>query len=377
MKKIETKKDNRNMIYRFIREKEAVSKQDIAYGLNLSLPTVTQGLEYLLERKLIGSEGRIKNTVGRNAVAYSYLKNARVAAGLDLTLHHIRGVLVNLSGEVVYSFQERMNYERTDAYFRHVSEVLDDMLREAEISVEDDLIGVGIAMPGLVTEDSVTEKVTYGLAMDNNGLTRQDIAQYIPYHAKLYHDAGAAGYGEVWSNPKTKNAFYINLSNTVGGSVLIDNSIYEGSTQKGGEIGHLVIHPEGDRICYCGKRGCMDPYCSAQALSDYTEGDLGVFFQKLENGDEEIQNIWNQYLNDLALAITNVRMLFDSTIILGGYVGAYMQPYLEELWKRVNERNPFGDDAREYVRCARYKMETVAVGAAIFFISSFIEAIGE
>ena len=63
----EIKIQNRQRIYQFIRENHQVSKQDVVVGLQLSLPTVTQNLEYLRDNGLIDTSKKIRNTGGRNA----------------------------------------------------------------------------------------------------------------------------------------------------------------------------------------------------------------------------------------------------------------------------------------------------------------------
>ncbi len=77
----------------------------------------------------------------------------------------------------------------------------------------------------------------------------------------------------------------------------------------------------------------------------------------------------------MTAAIHNVRMLFDGRVILGGYVGAYVGRYMEEICRRVDERNPFGDRARDYLVECRYKVEASAAGAALFYIDEFLDNI--
>ena len=95
----------------------------------------------------------------------------------------------------------------------------------------------------------------------------------------------------------------------------------------------------------------------------------------LKEGDKEAQDIWSRYLDDLAVAIHNIRMLFDCTIILGGYVGAYIDEYISELHEKVDARNVFGDSAADYVIPCKYKVEATAAGAAIQLIDQFIKDI--
>ena len=91
----EIKLKNRQMIYQYVRTNTSVSKQDIVVALQLSLPTVTQNLDYLKKQNLIDTSRKIKNTGGRNATAYTYIKEAKMAIGVYITAHHINAVAVD------------------------------------------------------------------------------------------------------------------------------------------------------------------------------------------------------------------------------------------------------------------------------------------
>ncbi|MDD3340244.1 MAG: ROK family protein [Lachnospiraceae bacterium] len=365
------KQKNRKRIYDFIRNNGSVSKQDIVYGLQLSLPTVTQNLQYFTKQGLIHTNKKIKNTGGRDATAYTYIPDVKVAVGVDITGHHIKCVVVDLCGKVLHVISKRRVFARNDAYFKCVGSIVDEVLEEAGIS-EDRVLGVGIAVPGLVSDDG--EEVTYGITLNFSGEKRSNFAKYISLPNRLYHDSHAAGYAEVWSRPEIKDAFYLNLGNSVGGSILIDNKVFVGNTHKSGEIGHLTIVPDGE-VCYCGQRGCFETCCNALLLSNYGDGNLGTFFKLLDDNDEGAKKIWDQYLEYLSIAIKDIRMLFDTEIIVGGYVGAYMENRMEKLEELVDAKNLFHDHASEFLFPCNYKIEAIAAGAAIMYVDTYINNI--
>ncbi|MDD7770269.1 ROK family transcriptional regulator [Suipraeoptans intestinalis] len=369
----EIKLQNRQMVYRYIRENGPVSKQDIVVALQLSLPTVTQNLEYLKKQGLIDASRKIKHTGGRNATAYTYIKNAKTAIGVSLTANHMSVVAVDLSGEVIGLVREKAVFDLGDeTYLKKLGETVELVKETAGISTER-LLGVGISVPGFISDDG--EEVTYGRTLGFTGRKREEIARYIPYRHFLVHDSYAAGCMESWENHRITNAFYISLGNSIGGTVIIQNEIYQGDSRKGGEIGHMTVVPSGGKTCYCGKKGCFDTVCRATNLDTYTDGNLEEFFLRLKQGDKKAEKMWKEYLNHLSLAIHNIRMLFDGSIILGGYVGAYIGDYMELLCQKVDARNPFGDKAEQYLLECRYKVEAVAAGAAIFYVDRFLKSI--
>ncbi len=374
--RIQTKRNRERksqIIYDYIRKEKSVSKQDIMFSLKLSLPTITQNLQCLAEMGLIDTSKKIENTGGRNATAYTYVKDAKMAMGMYITGHHINVVAVDLSGNVVEMLKINKIFNLEDErYLQELGEAVETVKVKAKIS-DDNLLGVGIAIPSLVSEDG--EEIRTGMTLDFSNKARADIAKYIPYKNRLFHDSRAAGYAEAWLDGCLKDAFYLSLSNSVGGSVIISESIHEGNAHKAGEIGHMIVIPQGGEQCYCGKYGCFDTVCRSTNLDQYTDGNLEQFFVLLEKGDEKAKELWDEYLDYLAMGIHNARMMYDCPIIIGGYVGVYIGEYMDELCQRVDERDPFGESAKEYVVQCKYKTEATAAGAAIVYIDSFFDSI--
>lgn len=361
---------NRTNIFQFLYQHQEKTKQDVVTALHLCLPTVTQNINQLMEEGLVTESGSIGNTGGRRAKTYDIIKDARTAIGLDITRSHVATVIVNLTGELCYRLRVRHPFSRTDSYYRFLGSQVENAIQESGINPTH-LLGVGIGVPGLITEDN--QSVSYGEFLNFSGAACEEFSTYIPYRTALYNDANAAGFAELWTRKELNNAFYIMLSNNVGGSITIHNQIYTGSFLHSGEVGHIRIVPNGKQ-CYCGQKGCVDAYCAATELSSLTNGDLPAFFHLLKENDKDAADIWNQYLDYLALTIINVYMIFDSAIILGGYVGEFLDDYIDDLKERVKNLNPF-DDNTDFLWVCSYKTEAIAAGAALNFISDFVHSI--
>lgn len=366
----ELKWENRNRIFNKIREAGSISRPSLAHDLQLSLPTVTQNLLELGELGYIYENGSFGHTGGRRAKAYSVVKKSKVAVGLDITRNHISVIMVDLCGDMIYKKRIRCPFSWDEDYMETLSGLTADAISDQGI-VANQILGVGIAVPGLITEDH--EEVYYGKILDFTGLTVKEISNYIPYPCRLYNDADAAGYAETSQNRELSNAFYISLSNNIGGAVLIDHKVYKGESPRSGEIGHMTIVPDG-KACYCGQKGCFESYCNASILANLCDGDLETFFRRLTKHDGECEKVWEEYLNVLAIAVNNIRMLFDCKIILGGYAGAHMDQYLEKIREMAVERNTFEENA-EYLRVCEVKKEALALGAALPFVHEFWKTI--
>lgn len=367
---IDIKQNNHKRIYFFLRDHGMATKQEIAYQLQLSLPTVTQNLTYLVEQGLISCESKVVNRAGgRNPVAYSYIPEAKVAIGLDITRHHVKSIIVDLNGNIIKYVHRRKDYRRDDDYLKMLGDEVEQIIESAQLDREK-IIGVGIAVPGLV--DHVNEFVVDGRVIDNTGMTRAEFSKYIPYRTRLIHDSDAAGFSEIIRSTGIHNACYVSLCSSIGGSVFINDKVYWGDGLFSCEFGHLNLIPNG-RKCYCGQKGCFDPYCNAEVLSDNTDGDLYAFFERLESGDEKFTKIWETYLDHLATAITAIRMMFGSSIIIGGDIGAFIDQYIEKLQAKVDAKSPFGEKSAQFLFPCRNKLEAVATGAALYFVQEFLD----
>jgi predicted NBD/HSP70 family sugar kinase len=367
---LDIQKINRTNVYQLLRQGQSLTKQDIVRQLGLSLPTIVNNITALQGERLIKEEGIVSHTGGRRAKTWTIVKDARIAIGLDVTRDYIIAVAVDLAGEIIYRTQKWCKFALNDGYYKKLGAVVDSVVKNVNLD-EGRILGVGIGVPGLVTEDR--ETVFYGEILKFTGATRTEFSKYIPYKTALLNDASAAGFGEFWIHGKSGSAFYISLSNNIGGAVMIENRILNGRHYHTGEIGHLTLHPGGKR-CYCGQRGCVDAYLAATVLSDLTGGDLSAFFKLLEENNKNAVALWDVYLDDLAMTVNNVQQLFDCTVILGGYIAEYIEKYMPELKKRAAALNSFEHDA-DYLDICRYKIWSIAAGAALTFSSDFIDSI--
>jgi predicted NBD/HSP70 family sugar kinase len=215
--------------------------------------------------------------------------------------------------------------------------------------------------------------IIYSHVLKVSALPCSAISRGLPYPAVLCNDANAAGFAELWKHKRHTDAVFLSLSDTVGGAILLHNELYLGENQRGGEFGHMTLVRDG-LPCYCGQKGCVDSYCSALTLSRHTGGSLDLFFARLREGDAGLQAVWEQYLSYLTMALNNLLVSFDCCLILGGYLGEYLEPYIDELKKSTARISTFMGN-EDYITPCGYKKEAAAVGAALLYVKPFINGL--
>ena len=367
---IEVKKNNRNRIFRYICKCGTVSNPDISYATKMSLPTVTMLTKELMAEGLVEEVGELQSTGGRRAKALAVAANARQAAGLDITRHHIGLVLVNLTGEVIKYERISLPYFDAEEYYRSVNENLERFLDECG-AVRERILGLGISFPGII--DLKKELVSDSHVLGVRSLAFASVSRFFAYPCFFINDANAGAYAEGSRLESTESFFYLSLSNTVGGALFGNGSLEQGKHFRCGEVGHMTVVPEGE-ACYCGKKGCLDAYCSAKRLADFADGSLDAFFERLGQKDTDAVKLWDDYMTYLSLAINNIHMILDCDVILGGYVGSCLEEHMREIRERVSRRNTFEEGAG-FVRSCHYKEGTAALGAAFHVIDDFVARI--
>lgn len=84
----------------------------------------------------------------------------------------------------------------------------------------------------------------------------------------LTNDANAAAIGEMTYGAARglKDFIMITLGTGVGSGIVINGQLVYGHDGFAGELGHVIVNPEG-RVCGCGRKGCLETYCSATGVA--------------------------------------------------------------------------------------------------------------
>ena len=357
---------NRNRIFNQIRRTGSISKPELMRTLGLSMPTIVKNIAELQHEGLIKEDGKLKNSnVGRNATAYTIKPFSKASIGIDLTKKSWSMVLLNLNGDVANTLTRTIPFSNSKSYIESLMSDIRD-LRESNHISQQQILGMGISVPALINADN--NRPSYSKIMDFNTFTMDDIEAQVPYNCRLYNDADAACYAEVHNTSVSDNLFYVCLSNNVGGASFVAGQRYEGTNNRACEVGHIAVEWKG-KHCYCGQYGCLDCYCSTSALTE-TGGDLDTFFTQLDNGDANTIKTWEAYVRHLSRALKNITLLYDCPIVLGGYVGAKLEPYADQIEKALRIIDPY-ELPEGSIRACTVRNNASALGAALPFLEEY------
>lgn len=274
----ELRRKNRNNIYCYLYHAEQPkTKQDVALALSLSLPTVTQNLKELLESGLIEYAGLVNSNGGRRARTMQIVPHACIAVGIALSPNHIRLAAIDLRGKEIAYQCFACAFSTHESYQRQMAEVLEQFLNNFGLE-RTRLLGIGITLPGIINEQTGMIEVAPILGIRQMRLSH--LTEFLPYPVFVMNDASAGGYAECWNQNKPDAMAYLFLGKGVGGALMINGQPYTGDNQRSAEFGHICIMPVGRRCC-CGKRGCLEAYCSISRISDDLGISIETFFDQI------------------------------------------------------------------------------------------------
>lgn len=356
---------NREQTFEYIKKNPGAARADVAKELNLSFPTVTSIVTELEEAGLILAEKSNTNTGGRSSMAYICDENARCAVGIQLSERYMKGLVLNLQGQIIGNvLMKKLRFQADDTYRQEIGKLYKQLVEENHLE-EAQILGVGITVEGLT--DIEGERVTCSYVKEMADVRREELAKYIPAENRLFHDMTAAGYNQKLR--RGENVFYLSLNSSIGGTILVEDDVYNGNHNRAGEIGHMRLERNGE-TCYCGNHGCFDAYCNTLILKDAAGGELKDFFEGIDRGNQEYIRILNTYIERLTDAIFNIRMLYDSTVLIGGELGKYAEYFIEKVWSILDSQDIYREEsAKDYVKVCEDGENVIATGAAMYYIN--------
>lgn len=308
-------------------------------------------------------------------------------AGIDLGGTNIKAGIIDDNQKILVQASVPTKVERDyTEIIRDMAGLVGKLTDELSISVEE-LAGVGIGSPGLV--DAENGIVKYSNNFDWNDVPLiEEMQKYFQCDIKVSNDANCAALGEVKAGAAKdcENAILLTLGTGVGGGIVINGKIFEGSHAGGAELGHTVMAAGGEK-CTCGRRGCVEAYVSASALirdakraakgnvdslmNRLCKGDLNnmngkIPFDAAWKGDKSALEVVENYQRYLSEAIANFVNIFrpDVVLISGGICNQG-----EKLIKPIEEHLGelcFGGSKGfvPAVRCAELGNNAGIIGAA-------------
>lgn len=254
---------NRQIVLNYVREREPISRAEIARETDLQRSTISVIVEALTAEGLVEEVGEGASTGGRRPTMLRLRTKEAIAIGVAITPTCTTVATSDLAGRIV----EQKEFLTDPDLDKTLGDVI-ALVREFTVKNEGSIEAVGISLPGLV--DPSTGNVIYVPYFKwRDSPIAKSISAAVGLPVVIDNDANAVALAELWfGRPEVSDArdfILVLVAEGVGTGIIFDGQVYRGQRGAAGEFGHMVIGTEAPVPCSCGNRDCWEAFSSERA----------------------------------------------------------------------------------------------------------------
>lgn len=330
--------ETRSAVLDLIRSGDGISRVDLSHRSGLTEATISKIVKELLAEGVVTTVGLAESTGGKRATLLALNTSVLYALGVTLDVSTIVIVLCGLNGAAIHRLSlPGLGSDEPDEVIDRTARAIDAVLDDRGIGREA-IVGIGLASGGRRGGPG-------GWGIEANladRWDRVDVGEAV--HTKtglpvmVENDANCAALGTFWSGGQSspRSFMTIYMAHGIGAGIVIGGSLYRGAGGNAGEIGHIIVQPDGP-LCWCGARGCLETVAAPRGivrrvLADEglravldlrTETDGGLVYRRVlrayTDGDPEIGRLVETSARWLAQTVLGLANTFDlSWIQLAG-----------------------------------------------------------
>ncbi|OEV22383.1 ROK family transcriptional regulator [Streptomyces nanshensis] len=275
----------------------------------------------------------------------------RHVIALDVGGTGMKAALVGTDGTLLHEARRATGRKRgADAVVETILAFAAELRAYGEEHFGETAVAAGVAVPGIVDAGK-------GIAVYSANLGWRDVPMRallgerlggIP--VALGHDVRTGGLaeGRIGAGRGADRFLFVPLGTGIAGAIGIGSTIEAGAHGYAGEIGHIVVRPDGPE-CHCGQHGCLETLASASAVtrawaaaSGDPEADAADCAKAVESGDPAAIAVWRDAVDALAAGLVTALTLLDPrTLIIGGGLAEAGETLFTPLRAAVEERVTF------------------------------------
>jgi glucokinase len=275
----------------------------------------------------------------------------KYSIGIDLGGTNIKYALVAKDGNVVFSKKIATQADKSrDQVISNLEHCCIHALEYAEDN-DLDVCGIGIGTPGIIDNGIVlggAENLPEWENLPLGGILERRLGKPV----FVDNDANLMGLAEVRYGEATQvnDAIFLTIGTGVGGTMVLNGQLYGGHRNRGAELGHVLIDPNGAE-CGCGAKGCLEAHASVTALiRDYSDElkemnlpvppniDGAYITKKYHEKEEAAINAFDKHFHYLAMGIAGFINIFSpQKVLIGGGLSEAGHFYLENIRRRAME----------------------------------------
>ena len=371
------KKMNTAIVLDAILKHSPLSRASISELTGLNKGTVSSLVQDLIDNNLVIEIGQGQSSGGRKPVMLLFNGACGYAIGIDLGVNYIRGLLVDLQGNVVEELQAELKQQETEAAIGQLMSCIEQLINKAPNSTYG-IVGIGVGVPGIVDDNGVL-LFAPNLKWRNIPLREQIEERFrLPVIIDNEANAGAQGEQRYGAGRGVANQIYVSAGVGIGTGIILNKELYKGTSGFSGELGHLSIEYNG-KLCSCGNQGCWELYASEHAL---VERAAKLGYHSLEElleaapSNEQVSQLIVETGEYLGAGIASIVNIFNPDVVIIGNRMRRARQWLEPSLRSVLDRRtlPYHRE-RMSLLFAELQEQSAVRGASYYAISSFLSRV--
>lgn len=328
----DVQKVNRSLVIRTLNKQKITTRAEITELTGLNKATVTNIISDLIEWGTVREVGLSTGKSGRRTILIELNKDNYAIIGAWLKRNELITGVFDIYGQCRYTknviFEPNDNGEK-------VLQIMISELNKIILEVKSQkILGVAVALPG----PYIKKEGKIVLITGRQKWMEEDIEKRLKNSLSVdvytEHDANAATMAEWYytcNSDEKANMMCIMVGHGVGGGIIENGRILSGALGTAGEIGHMSIKLDG-RKCECGNYGCLETYCTIEAMmSDFSQlskdyphslcnqySTVEDIFDAYHKGDQLAKHVVERIGEYLGYGIVNAINVFNPKQIIIG-----------------------------------------------------------
>ncbi|MDV4150458.1 ROK family protein [Clostridium sp. AL.422] len=378
-----------------IYSKGPISRIDISRETGITPATVSEITGIMISENLIHEIGEVlpeEIKSGRKKVLLGISPNHSFYIGTELSTKYLSFCLTDNVGNIFKDKVIELNSNYLDdtlseEYYIHE---LKEFIKSCASYTPK---GIGVALPGhfdyknksIISNYPFWMNFNIKLLLDNVDLpiTFENNVKSMALSERLFSFSNA-----------NDNFIFLHVSRGMFSSYMYNGELYSNDNPVVGEIGHIIIHPDGELCpCGCGRRGCLQTYASEkwiikkceilfesseitylnQLVTEKNKITIDTILKAYRLGDEAIINLLHSAIKYLSITINNLSVTIDaSKIIIHGEL--FTEPLLVDLlMESINQNISFiSTGKKQDIIFKPYNNINGAIGGAALCISKML-----
>jgi glucokinase len=304
--------------------------------------------------------------------------------GVDIGGTKLATALATRQGQIVHKVRLPTEAERGPEFgVTRLIEMIHRNLDETTVSQEE-VIGIGVACGSPMDAEEGIILGPPNLQSWNPVPIKRALEAEFGLYTQLENDANAGALAEwLYGAGKGKrHLVYMTMGTGIGGGLILGGRLYRGANGNAGEVGHMRVVLDGGPLCGCGKRGCLEAFCSGPSIArrvrealrqtpdsliatlagDTEEATAEHLFVAARQGDTLALRLVDETAHYMGVGLANIiQALNPQVIVLGTIATSQGDFFLDrvrrvvqaETWPQMSEvveilPSPLGDQVGDY-----------------------------